>query len=348
MNNMVKKIYQFKERLLRRQLSTEGRSGVVLDDAGLSFAIIQYRSQGKPILADFGYLPQVSGADRSLVLQKMVKQHGLNKYYCSTCAQPGRYRILMLERPGNVPEDELLPAVRWRVKELIDFSLDDAILDVFSLPGQGMQQRNLNVVVAKRSDLEPRVRELQIAGCILDSIDIVEMAIRNITLLMPEDDQGSAVIYLGENSGRIVITRKGGLYLSRVVDIGMGHLRVEEDDSGLRMEREDLISAQHMQSLLERYALEMQRSLDYYESHFPVPPIKQVLLTPVGDLNSTMESYLASVMRLPVKVIDLNDILECSDIIDRNMQEKCLLAIGVALRDVSEHLSSSQPVAAVG
>ena len=46
---------------------------------------------------------------------------------------PDSYRLLLVEAP-DVPADELRAAVRWRVKDLIDFHVDDAVIDVFEMP----------------------------------------------------------------------------------------------------------------------------------------------------------------------------------------------------------------------
>lgn len=46
---------------------------------------------------------------------------------------PSGYRLPLVEAPDGPPA-ELRAAVRWRVKSLIDFHIDDAVIDLFEIP----------------------------------------------------------------------------------------------------------------------------------------------------------------------------------------------------------------------
>jgi len=58
----------------------------------------------------------------------------------SACWNPASYQLLPIEAP-DVDAAELKAAVRWRIKEFIDFHIDDAAIDVFEMPSQGPRAR---------------------------------------------------------------------------------------------------------------------------------------------------------------------------------------------------------------
>ena len=72
---------------------------------------------------------------------------------------PGGYRLLLVEAP-DVPADELRAAVRWRIKDLIDFHIDDAVIDVFEMPphARGGPRRMMYAVTAKAEVVKQRDR----------------------------------------------------------------------------------------------------------------------------------------------------------------------------------------------
>src|SRR5512143_964872 len=94
---------------------------------------------------------------------------------------PGGYRLLLVEAP-DVPPDELRAAVRWRVKDLIDFHVDDAVFDVFEMPphARGGRNRMMYAVTAKADYVRQQIALIEGAGLNLGVIDIGELSLRNV------------------------------------------------------------------------------------------------------------------------------------------------------------------------
>ena len=57
--------------------------------------------------------------------ERLAKELGFGRYQCSTLLAPGEYQILMVDAP-NVPQAELKTAIRWRIKDMLDYHVDDA------------------------------------------------------------------------------------------------------------------------------------------------------------------------------------------------------------------------------
>ena len=137
------------------------------------------------------------------------------------------------------------------------------------------------------------------------------------------------LIYLLGGGGLITISRQGKLYLSRHVDT------LQDADAALQAL--DALEAS-TQGWLDRIVIELQRSMDYYESHFSQPAITHLVIAPMEHPVAGIEEYLAGKLRIPVRTLDLNDLIDVSEPLSREVQHHCLLAIGAALRSEGKRL----------
>ena len=61
-------------------------------------------------------------------LGELARRHRLGASPCTIVVEDDVYSLLLLEAP-EVPADELRSALSWRVRDLIDFHVDDAVID---------------------------------------------------------------------------------------------------------------------------------------------------------------------------------------------------------------------------
>jgi len=153
----------------------------------------------------------------------------------------------------------------------------------------------------------------------VEIIDIPELAMRNIAARLEQDKAGLAMLYFEPQRGVITLTRDATLYLARSLDIGY----------------QDLIESP---SLVDRLALELQRSMDYYDRHFQQAPISAIALCPLPQSASALAEQLEQQTGIPVRVVELEDIVEVKDSSAREQQADCLLAVGAALRSEASEL----------
>ena len=284
----------------------------------------------------------------------MRTEYQLDQSTCISVAESDSFSLLLVEAP-EVDPMELKAAVRWRIKELLDFHIDDAIIDVFDIPGQQERGRpKLMYVVASRiSTVQQHIELLEGQSVNLSVIDIPELAMRNIAALLPEDEGGVAMLYLGQDNGLLTLTRKKNLYLARKLEIGtrqlsnyLGIAQGEDefvldeaenapvDESGQQANE----MPQQLKYALDSIVLEIQRSLDYYESHFSLPPVAGLVLVPIAQQIPGMMGYIASQLGVPVRMLDLNAYLETEQSLSDELQSQCLLSIGAALRQENKAL----------
>jgi len=294
--------------------STPGYTALVPGEEGLCVASIA--ANGKPPRLDAcDFMPWTEAVSNDKLLAEAVRRHQLGKRAVTTVMALNDYTVLSVEAP-DVPPDELRAAIRWQIKDLIDFHIDDAVVDIFDAPPSGAhgRQNSLYVVVSRLSRVREHVDQLQSAEANLTTIDIPELVLRNITMRLPEDEAGVAFVYLTRERGLLIITRQSTLYFART--LGMGYAALSDGD--------------HEQ--YDHLVLEVQRSLDYYDRYFVQPPVAGLVLAPCEAPLDGLEGYLHESLGLAVRSLDLNEIIACDHDMDVVTQARCLPAIGAALR----------------
>ncbi|MBF0220233.1 MAG: pilus assembly protein PilM [Gammaproteobacteria bacterium] len=310
------------------------RHGFALTPRGVAYAAVRHLKTGFAIES----LRYESTEDVSpqTLLRGMSQQFKLKKAAAVMVIPQSLYTLKIIESP-NVPPEEMRDAVRWKVKELIDFPVESAIFDLFSIPGQAERKRQLMhyVVIAEQKKLQAQVDLFDQAQIGLEVIDIQEMALRNLVANTIGDENGIALIYLGERHGEITITYQGELYLSR--DLSLGCEQIVELINATADEQqpvEEGVLALEVQGLVDKIVLEVQRSLDYYSSSFGLPPISTILLAPLLCPIEGLTSYLSESIGITTHKIDFNQLFQISaqEPPGEKLQAQCLMATAVALR----------------
>ena len=299
-------------------------TGLSISSSGIAVAQIVRDDSRTPVLKACQFVA-TDEAGRAEALGKLIDDLGLTGSQCVNVLQPDTHSLLLIEAPDVQPA-ELKAAVRWRIKDLINFHIDDAVIDVFEVPDQGApgRARLMYAVAARAAQIGEQVELVNDSELNLDVVDIPELALRNISALLDEDIRGMAMLYFTDEGGVITLTHQGALYLSRNLDVGMRDLAVA--DEAMRM------------AALDKVVLEVQRSLDYYESHFGQGGISQLVIAPLSSEVTGMIPHFSANLGVAVSMLDLNNILECEQALDASLQSRCFTAIGAALRTEQKSL----------
>jgi MSHA biogenesis protein MshI len=250
-----------------------------------------------------------------------TKELHLNRYNCSFLLNTGEYQLLAVEAP-NVPAAELKTAVRWRIKDMLDFSVDDATVDVLDIPGDKNAQartRSLYAVAARNEVIKKRMADFDAARLPVSVIDIPELAQRNIAKLLEDKGRGMALLSFDENGGLLTFTFDGELYSSRYIDVPLSHLSQQDSEQ--------------QQRYFDRITLELQRSMDHFERQFSFITISKLVLAPLPAAVN-LEAYLATNLYLPVSTLNLDEVFDFSAVpgVGAAQRAQCFLALGAALR----------------
>ena len=317
----------------KQQASTERLVGLSLTEQGLALAKIEYCGEAGCRLQHLAYAPCSSIDTVATTLQQWVSEFKLKGDAVNFVLGAHMFSLILTDAPDVKPE-ELHAAMRWKVKDLIQFDLNEAVVDVFSIPGQKERGRQAMayVVCAATDVLRAYIDIITKSQLSIRAIDIPPLVQRNIAHLLPEDNQGVALVSMSARGGAISLCRQGELYLTRDLDVGWQHIDSNSMTTtatlGLETEMPPATSR-----ALDAIILEVQRSLDYYESHFAQPSIKNLVLAPLPHHIDGMIDYLAANTGLLVREMDLNALVTHGEQLEQGLQSYCLPAIGAALRN---------------
>ena len=317
------------QKLIRGKRLTE-RAAIATDGDYASVAVVDRSGDGKPVLRASSFYRSVGGQGTSV---QDVSALRIRQAPVSCVLEHGDYQMQLVETP-NVPDAELRQAVAWRVKDLVDYSLDEAIVDLFHLPRHSTASARAiaYAVISRNETVEESVTaaRAQVAHPV-SIVDIPELCLRNISTMLPDEEHGAAFLHFTDTDGFLTITRAGRLHVVRHIPTGRKTFVENADDSFFVNERAAGI------------ALDVQRSLDYYESHYDYRPIQKLYLGPGTGLD-VLPKALNENLGLEIVQLELEDLFEIEGELAAEDQGRCLIAAGAALRpDTSEGNTDKPP-----
>ncbi|WP_126447002.1 type IV pilus biogenesis protein PilM [Sulfuricystis multivorans] len=279
------------------------------------------RDGGKPVVRACEGYAREGGIGESLKRLRRARRFGRQR--CVTLLAEGQYQLLQVELPTNaasMTRDELREALRWRVKEMVDFPVERAGIDLLEIPPVGNRPPQVWVVLASHDVLQPIIWEFQEAKVTLAAIDIPELAQRNLAALFEEANRGLALLSFDRQGGRLVITYQGELYMTRHIDVGSAELADPRDGA-----------------LYERVLLDIQRSLDSFDRNYGAINVARLLIGPMPQTEAgAFIEYLGGNLSLPVASAHLAEVMDFTQtphLDDPAAQADAWLALGAALRE---------------
>jgi MSHA biogenesis protein MshI len=253
-------------------------------------------------------------------LRQLRRQHQLARHQSVLLLQRHQYQLLPLEAP-DVPRENWRDAVRWQLKDMVDFPVETAAIDLLEIPAEASARgrTTLLAAAAPHAELAPLAHAGENAATPWHAIDLPETALRNLAALLEEPGRAQALLQLGDNHSQLVITAQGELLQSRHIDVTLAQLN--EPDEARR------------QQAWDRAGLELQRTLDSFERLFSRVNLARLLVAPASA--STFIDYLRELVYVPVQPLLLADLVDFSlvpELAEPHAQGPYLYAIGAALR----------------
>ncbi len=248
-------------------------------------------------------------------IKKIVSQFKLNQFAVNYLLELDQYQYIQLDKP-KVPKEELKEAVRWQLKDLISFPVEDISLDVIEIPNSKQNPDNEAFVYAMFSqnaligEISNRLLNTKMN---LKAIDTRIMAQRNIAKLLAKNGEGEALLSFTKSGALLTFTFEGEVCNARFIEI----------------------SDANSPSSFEKISLELQRSLDGFEAKFRHVFIKKLLVAPF-DLREQFCEHLRESIYTKVETFELEDIFEFApnvDIGSMARQASFLPVLGAAMRD---------------
>jgi len=311
-------------KLLGKKKTNKGIVALSFTSEGIALAISEYKVDQKTKLTHCEFFHT---NNKLSDLKDITAKYHLTEYDCHLVLSSEDYRLISIEKP-IVEDDELNEAILWKISDLLEFSVDDAITDYYALPISERANSNpmLEIIASQKQTIQALVDLCLHCNLQLQIIDIQETALRNLSTLLPENHQGIAVLHLQKKAGQITIERQGSIYLNRKLAIGFDRLGFSDSvlsDEQISMEQSGL-------------ALEIQRSLDYVESFYGLPPISCLAVTPLPQDTQSLLNILNNNHGITARIMDLSAIIDSDILLDDSTQSLCAAVIGATLRNSLE------------
>lgn len=307
-------------RFFHRARKKEGILVTSFHADGICVARVERQPAAKPIVKLAAFHP-VTPSLSAEALVRIAREAHAGNFAGSTLLAGSEYQLLQVEAP-NVPQDELKTAVRWRLKDMLDFHIDDATIDVLDIPVDktaGNRTHSMFAIAARNSLIQARQDMFAQAQVPLSVIDIPEMAQRNISALLEPEGRGLAMLSFDAAGGLLTVSYDKELYLARHLDVTLSMLQ-EQD-----------LERRH--AAFDKIALELQRSLDHFDRQYHFISISRLMLAPTGV--ASLQDFLSAQMYMPVESFSLGDVFDLAEVPALHApaeQVRQFLTLGAALR----------------
>lgn len=263
-------------------------------------------------------------ADKGAVdaLQRLRGARKLGNYACTTLIESADYALTQMEAPPVQPE-ERKEALRWALKDVVNFPIESACIDIIDLPSENLpagRPAGVLVVSAAEQAVRDCVAPFVTAKVRLDVVDVPEMAQRNIAALVADENRGVVFLRVDETGMMLTLVFQGELVAVRRGE--MTALQLSGDEPAQR------------ERALERLVLELQRSLDNFDRQYSHIPISKVVVAAFPPVDGLVDA-LSQGTYAPVVALDLNEVLDFPRVPELkapDVQAKYLLSIGASLR----------------
>ncbi len=239
-----------------------------------------------------------------------VLRNNLEKAACSWVLHPSQYHLTLVDTP-SVPQFEYKDAVRWQVKDVVNYPLEDVTVDVFYSDEFEKRLRKIYVVVAQSSFLQNIVNIIQECDLQPTSIDVREFAIRNLVTNLALANEPIGFFDITDDGCLLVIVQVDCIRFVRHIPAGF---KKSETDN------------------CDELTAEIRRSFDYCTDELKQTIPAKFFMAPSSNNVDNIKQNLAEKLGKEIAVLDLQKIVSFANPIDLETQARCWVAIGGALR----------------
>ncbi len=238
----------------------------------------------------------------------------------AACSVSGNAVIIRKISMPTMPQDELEDQIQWEAEQYIPFDINDVNIDFQILASDEYDAAKMNVllVASKKDIINDYLAVFNEAGLKLVVVDVDAFAVQNVFELNYEiaPDEVSALINIGASIMNLNIVKDGVSLFTRDVQMG-GNLYTEElqkqfgvstDEaeqlkiSGAAPDQDRL--RETISRINETLAMEMRRSLDFYNSTAGDGKINKVYMSGGGAKIDMLVEVVSQRLGLPVEILN--------------------------------------------
>ena len=291
-------------------------STIKRDDESSSVDICEYRQLTSP-------------DDLREVIESLAQDLDLFGKEAVLVLDPQYYEVFLVEAV-DFTEVNKVERLQERVGDLLDFPVANAVLEYVALPEpeQGSASPMGYVIAAQKDKLDEFIGILLDAELNLVAVDVTELILRNIVMLLNEAEQGVLFLYLSPHNKQLLFVKEGAVGMMRSIELDVTGLVPGEGPMNGEGEEASAVR----ESFIDTVSSEIERSINYCETTLGQSGITQVVVSPTTlDIEDTLPE-IAARTSLTVRKMELEEVVNATGEMLAEHQQRCLLAIGAALR----------------
>lgn len=289
---------------------------------GFILAHVDKRAGQKPLVTE--WVHQALDPQSPAEVKSFSEAYDLKSRHCVLMLGRSEYQLMQVDAV-KVPPAEVRQAIRWGLKDMLEYPVANATVDVLEIPADASSPSRprymLAVAVRNETIRECIVRYIDQASVGLEAIDIPEIGQRNIAAMLEQPNRALALLSFGPEGGLLTFTAGGELYHARQIEVPVEQLQLPDEDRRAQV--------------YERIALDLQRSLDNFERQFPYVAVNRLLVAPFV-MRPGFIDFLKTYLYLQVETFNLTDLFDVSEermLADLDEQSQVLRVLGAALRE---------------
>ncbi len=244
-------------------------------------------------------------------LKGWVRDNNLQKTPCNCLVANDDCDIYQVERP-EVEDSEMIQAVTWKIKDLINYDVAHAVVDSYPMPVSSKnKQQQVGVVAAREAVVSSYVESIKATALELNVLDVHELVRSNLEVVQDSAEQSLALLTLTTSNGLLSVYHDTDLYVSREFPIGIDQLELASSDD---------------ESAFDALLLEIQRSLDYFESFYGIGTVTNLQIFPQLNATEKMAMYLQNLSNFDIDFITFGS---------PGLEPHCFHAYCAALRGIT-------------
>lgn len=308
---------------------TKKKDIVGIDIGSSSIKLIQLRgNKGTYQLQNIGLLPLPAEAivdntlmDSSSVVERLKTLVETLKITCkeAVCSISGNSVIIRKISLPVMPTEELEEQIHWEAEQYIPFDINDVNIDFQIISPDDIDSSKMNVllVASKKDIINDYLAVFSEAGLRLTVVDVDSFAIQNAYELNyevnPEDV--IALVNIGASVMNMNIVKDGLSLFTRDVQVGgalfneeiqkqYGVNNEEAEKMKISMSEKDQKFREILTRSNDTLAIEMRRSLDFYNSTAGDGKISKVYLSGGGAKTSLLREAVSQKLGIPVEILN--------------------------------------------
>ncbi len=220
-----------------------------------------------------------------------------------------------------MPKAEMDEAIRWEAKKLVSIPVEEMLFDYIIAGGtkeKETKRYDLILVGAEKKHLREQWAMMQRVGLEIVAIDVNPLSLLNAVRMNHGKTPVGNLIYidLGAVKTDVTILKEGILRFTRRLEMGGDQItrRLEREmslpyEDAEKVKREKGIGTEEgtqsiIKSEIDRFIVEIQRSIDYYRAQFREGIFKKMILMGGGALLPGFSDYVGNYFDMEIVIDD--------------------------------------------